>query len=153
METGGDVNVLQGEVSTEIEAINDFPDDVEDAVIRQLGTTEIVMVLLAAGPMSPGDLNVYCEQLKDRIQDLPDASLVTLDGFSDRQFRVALSREKLRRHGLTVQKVADILSRQSVNLPAGVIETDNDDLLLRFVEERKSAAELEQTGRMADELL
>ena len=108
MDDAGDVTTFQNDITTEVDAIDDFPEDVEDAVIRQLGLTDVVMVLLAAGPMSAGDLKLYCEQLKDRLQELPDVSLVTVEGFSDRQFRVELSREKLRRYGLTVQQVADI---------------------------------------------
>jgi hydrophobic/amphiphilic exporter-1 (mainly G- bacteria), HAE1 family len=144
MEDGGEVNVFQNDITVEIEAIDDFPEEVEDPVIRQLGTTDVVMVLLAAGPLRGGDLKVYCEQLKDRLQELPNVSLVEIEGFSNRQFRVELSREKLRRYGLTVQEVADILSRQSVDLPAGIIETRDNDLLLRFVEERRSVAEIEE---------
>jgi hydrophobic/amphiphilic exporter-1 (mainly G- bacteria), HAE1 family len=143
MDDAGVITTFQNDITTEVEAIDDFPEDVEDAVIRQLGLTDVVMVLLAAGPMTAGDLRLYCEQLKDRVQELPDVSLVTVEGFSDRQFRVELSREKLRRYGLTVQKVADILSRQSIDVPAGVIETRDSDLLIRFVEERHSIVELE----------
>lgn len=146
MDDAGDVTIFQNDIVTEVDAIDDFPEDVEDPVIRQLGLTDVVMLLMASGPMSAGDLKVYCEQLKDRLQELDQVSLVTVEGFSDRQFRVELSREKLRRYGLTVQEVADILARQSINLPAGVIETRDDDLLIRFVEERQSVVELEDVA-------
>lgn len=54
-----------------------------------------------------------------------------------------LLEERLRKFRLTVADVADVLSRQSVNLPAGQIETQDSDLLIRFVAERKTVAEIE----------
>jgi hydrophobic/amphiphilic exporter-1 (mainly G- bacteria), HAE1 family len=102
-----------------------------------------VLVLLVSGPMPESDLKVYCEQLKDRLQELPQVSLITLEGFSDRQLRAQLSREKLRRYGLSAAEVADVLKRQSVNAPSGLIETRAADILIRFVEERRSITELE----------
>ncbi|MDA1014406.1 MAG: efflux RND transporter permease subunit [Planctomycetota bacterium] len=143
MENTGHLATFQNDLETEVKAITDFPDNVEDAIIRQLGQTDVVMVLLAAGPMSAGDLKVYCEQLKDRLQELPEVSLVALEGFSDRQFRVELSREKLRRYGLSVDQVAKLISRQSLSVPAGVVETGDSDILIRFVEERRSVTEIE----------
>lgn len=84
MDEAGVVNTFQNDIETEIDAITDFPADVEDPVIKQLGLTDPVTVLLISGPMNAGDLKVYCEQVKDRLQALPEVSLVKLQGFSDR---------------------------------------------------------------------
>lgn len=143
MEDDGDVATFVRDITTEVDAIDDFPSGVEDPVIQELGQTDVVLVLLVAGPMSAGDLKIYCEQLKDRLQQLPEVSLVKMEGFSDRQLRVELSSEMLRRFELTAAEVADVLSRQSLDVPAGLIETRDDDILLRFVEERRSVSELE----------
>ncbi|MEM7022862.1 MAG: efflux RND transporter permease subunit, partial [Pseudomonadota bacterium] len=44
----------------------------------------------------------------------------------------------LRQHGLSVSDVADIVSRQNVDLPAGTVETEDRDVLVRFADRRRS---------------
>lgn len=144
MEEGGNFQTFLNDIQTEIDAIDDFPADVEDPIVTQLGTTDQVLSLVVSGPMTPSDLKAYCESLKDRLQLLPDVSLVRVRGFSDHQFRVELSSEALLRYDLSTAEVAQIIERQSVNLPAGVLETRERDILVRFVEERRSPRELEE---------
>ena len=145
MEDGGDIIVFKDEVSTELDAIrNDFPDDVEDPSIRQLGLTMPVLSVLITGDMSVVDLKAYCEDLKRRMQLAPGISLVEVSGFSDHQFRVELSTAALQRFGLSVQDVANTISAQNINLPAGGIESVDGDLMLRIIEQRRSVRELEE---------
>ncbi len=144
MEEGGDFAEFKDDIETEVATIDDFPDDVEDPVIKQLGTTELVLSLIVTGPMEPRDLKAYCEDLKERLQSDPQVSTVDIRGFSDNQLRIELSSEALLRYDLSVADVADIVGRQNVDLPAGAIETGQHEILVRFVEERRSPAELEQ---------
>ena len=143
MKDGADVVTFKDEIDTEVAAIDDFPDEVEDPVITQLHTTDQVLSLLVSGPMTPSDLKAYAEQLKDRIQALPEVSLVSVAGFADHQFRIELSTDALMRHNLSVADVAAVVSRQNIDLPAGIVETHEQDVLLRFVDERASVAALE----------
>ncbi len=74
---------------------------------------------------------------------LPGISLVKIGGFSDHQLRVELSSEALMRYGLSPADVARIIARQSVDLPAGLLETSEREFLIRFVEQRRTPQELE----------
>lgn len=143
MEDGGDFITFKDEITSEVEAVNEFPDNAEDPVITQLGTTDPVISLLVSGEMTPSSLKAWCEELKDRLQQLPEVSLVEINGFSDHQLRIELSSKALKRYGLTVNDVASVVGRQSVSRPAGEIETRERDILIRFVEERRSPSELE----------
>jgi multidrug efflux pump subunit AcrB len=95
-------------------------------------------------------LKTYCEQLKRHLQQLPEVSLIDIRGFSDRQFRVSLSAEALRRHGLSAADVAAVITRQNIDLPAGIVETDLRDLVIRFTNQRITSPEIADlviTGR------
>ncbi len=156
MEEGADFVSFKDEIDTEVAAIDDFPDDVEDAIITQLHMTDPVLSILVAGPMSAPDLKAYCEDLKRRLQTESEASLVEIEGFADHQFRIELEPQALMKHGVSVADIADMISRQSVDLPAGVIETAQRDILVRFTEQRTSPRELEEliiiAGRNGAEL-
>ncbi|MCG8448746.1 MAG: efflux RND transporter permease subunit, partial [Pirellulales bacterium] len=144
MEDGGDFQIFLNDIQTEVDAIDDFPADVEMPIVTQLGTTDQVLSLVVSGPMDPSSLKAYCEALKDRLQTLPEVSLVRVLGFSDHQLRIELSASALQRYNLSAADVAQIIERQSVNLPAGILEARDRDILVRFVEERRSPLELEQ---------
>jgi multidrug efflux pump subunit AcrB len=143
MREGGDLARFLDDVNTEVDAIDTFPDEAEAPVIRRLGQTDQVVSLAVSGPMSVPDLKAYSEQLKDRLVRLEEVSQVNIFGFSDHQFRIELSAQSLRQYGLSTADIAAVVARQSVDLPSGTIETTERDVLIRFADERRSTAELE----------
>lgn len=143
MDASGTITRFLDDIKTEIEAIDNFPDQVELPVISQLGRTDEVVSLAVTGPMAPTDLKAYAEDIKDELQALPQISQVEIQGFSQRQLRVLVSQSKLMQYGLSISDVAGAIERQSVNLPAGNLETREQDLLLRFDDQRESVASLQ----------
>ncbi|MFO8049141.1 MAG: efflux RND transporter permease subunit, partial [Desulfosudaceae bacterium] len=118
MSPDGDIQTFLRDIETEIDAIDDFPAEVEDPVISELGRTDPVLSLLISGPMSLPDLKAYCEGLKERLQEA-GISLVEIDGFSEHQLRVSLSDAALRKLGLSVAQVAERIAAQSRDMPLG----------------------------------
>ena len=143
MQSRGDYQAFKDEIDTAVAAIDDLPAGTEDPIVTQLHTTDHVVSLLVTGPMSLADLKTYSEDLKERLQQQPQISLVRIQGFSDRQLRIELSEDALGSYGLSAGEVAEIVRRQSVNLPAGTVEAEDTEITIRFVEERRSPQELE----------
>jgi multidrug efflux pump subunit AcrB len=143
MEEYGDAAAFKDEIQTAVDGITGFPQGVEDPVIRQLGTTELVLDLLVTGPMNDRHLKAYAEDLKRRMQRLRQVTSVEIRGYSKHQFRVELSAAALMQYDLDVSRVANLVSRQSLNMPAGSIEATERELVLRVVEERRDIAELQ----------
>lgn len=139
MREGDDIERFTEDVKSEVEAIDSFPDDVERPIVKQLGRTDFVASIAVTGPMSPSDLKSHAEAVKDRLLRLDRVSQVTVNGFSDRQIMVEVDADALRRHGLSITDVSDAVARQSLNLPSGVMETDDADVLVRFDDERIAA--------------
>jgi HAE1 family hydrophobic/amphiphilic exporter-1 len=140
---GGDINRFLVDVKTEIEAIDSFPQEIETPTIRQINITDPVVSIAIAGPMSEPHLKVYAEHIKDELIRLRAVSQVALRGFSDRQIRLALDAFALRQYGLSVADVARIVQRQSLDLPAGTVETRQRDVLIRFVDARETVEAFE----------
>ena len=61
--------------------------------------------------------------------------------------------EMIARFGLGPADVSRLLDAQSVDLPAGQLETPEQDVLLRFVERRRTPSELEDLVVQVDEQL
>ena len=144
IEDGADVAEALKDIKVEVDAITDFPIGSEDPIITQLNRSVEVLTLAISGPMSTADLKDYCEDLKRRLRHLPISPLVEIEGFSDRQLRVELDSDALRRLGLSASDIASTIGLQNLDLPVGTIETRDEDILLRFVEERQRPEEIEE---------
>lgn len=150
MSEGGEWSAFKDEIDTAIDSIDDFPDRAEEPLVEELHTTDPVLNVIVAGEMSAADLKSYAEELKDRLQRVPQVSLVKIHGFSERQLRVELSKPALIRHNLSVSDVAAAMARQGVDLPAGAIETRREDVLVRFDERRETPRTLGDLVVLAD---
>ena len=138
MAEGGNLDRFFADVKTEIDAIDDFPDEAEQPTIKQLGRTDFVAAVAVTGPKELTDLRVYAEQLKDRMKAFGGIPKVEVLGFSDRQLRIELRDALLRQYGLSLSGIADAIRKQSVDLPAGSVETQDGEILLRFDDEREN---------------
>ena len=141
MVEGSDLDRFFADVKTEVEAIDDFPEEIERPTVRQLGQTDFVASVAVTGPGSLPDLKAYAEELKERMLRWGGIPKINIQGFSDHQIRIELKDAVLRQFGLSVSDIANSIRRQSLDLPAGSLESADGDLLLRFAGERKRAHE------------
>ena len=138
---GADLDRFSAEIKTEIDAIDDFPENAEVPVVKQLGLTDFVAAVAVTGPESAPDLKAYAEDLKARMLQWGGITKVTVTGFSDHQIRIELDDATLRQFGLSASDIAARIARQSVDLPAGSLLTTDREILVRFADERRSVFE------------
>ncbi|MGB0749931.1 MAG: efflux RND transporter permease subunit [Magnetospiraceae bacterium] len=133
-----DMSRFLADVTAEVDAIDDFPENVETPVIAELGREDLVVSLAVTGPDRETDLKTYAESLKDRLMALEDVADVSISGFSDRQIRVEVPADVLNRYGVSMVDVANAVDRRSVAAPIGRLEGQQEDFLLRFDDRRKT---------------
>ncbi len=150
MQDGANFEQFFNDIRTEVEAIDDFPEETEEPVIRTLNKTDPVITLAVTGPMSVTSLKVYCEQLEDRIMRQTLVSQVELSGFSDRQIRIEIPANALMQYGLSVDSIAGVIQRQSIDLPAGTIENNERETVIRFDDERRKPREFQDLVVVAE---
>ena len=133
------------DIQTEINAIKDFPAQIEPPTVKELDWAEPVVDIAISGKTSWPHLKAYAEELKKRLKVDYDVSLVSIAGFSDHQLRVQLNQQDVRHLGLTVSQVADKIGRQNIKMPVGNIELSDKNLLIRFDERKVTAQALGDT--------
>ncbi len=138
MTDGRDFERFTTDVRTEIDAITDFPDQSEDPVVKQLGRTDFVASVALTGAASLPDLKAYAEELKDRMLRHGGIPKIDIKGFSDHQIRIELPDATIRQYGISISDVARAIQRQSLDLPSGSIQARDQDVLIRFADERKT---------------
>ena len=144
MSEGGVFARFLDDVKTEVEAIDDFPNQVEQPIIRQRNRTDRVVSIAITGPMSVTDLKAYAEGIKTQLKRQPEVSQVEVLGFSQHQLQIRVSSQKLRQYKLSISDLAGAIGRQSIDLPLGNIETNDQELLIRFTDQRRTIEELKQ---------
>ncbi len=127
-----DISRLLVDVQTQINAIQGLPNDVETPVVREFDWKEPVIDVAISGNADLMSLKAYAEQLKHRLKQGYGVSLVSVQGFSDRQLRIEVNEKAMRELGLILTEIAQQIQRQNINFPSGSLSIDNKDLLLRF---------------------
>jgi len=143
-----DVQKVLGEIRSEVERIPSMPELAEDPKIEQvtLRTPAIKLGVLApageGAAVSEGDLRDVAESVRDDLLGLPAVSAANLLGAKDYQIDIEISEDTLRKHGLSLQRVAEIVRRQNVELPAGTIRGGSGEILLRGKNKRYVGEEI-----------
>ncbi len=142
MTEGSSMTQFLDEVKSEIDAIDDFPDQVESPIVEELGRTDLVVSVAITGPTDPVILKAYAEDVKLRLLATAEIANIEIDGFSDHHIRVEIPATKLRQFGLSLSDVATRMQNQSIGTPVGRLEGSQEDLLLRFDDQRKTVEEV-----------
>lgn len=140
LDENADLGRMTFDVQTQINAINDFPDEIESPIVQELNRNDPVVDIAISAPLPWPELKAYSESLKRKLQREYDVDLVEVSGFSDHEFRIELDLQAIRQMGLSVSDIANQVSLQNVKLPSGNVETEEKEFLIRF-EGRSSSIE------------
>ena len=138
---GQNMSRLWQDVESEVSRITTFPDEAEEPEITISAHKRGVMTLALYGAQDELVLREAAEIVRDELLQNPGITQVELDGVRDFEVHIEISRETLRRFGLTLEDVARTVSLASVDLGAGSVKTRAGDILLRMQDRRSSADE------------
>ena len=146
----GDEAVLN-DVINAIDTIENFPPpNAEQPKIKLLRWANDVMTLfVSSGSVTEGRLRFAAEDLRDRLLALPGVSHVQLAGTRDKEIRIELGEEELRRHRLQIADIKRAIRRASLNLTFGELRTDAGGVVLQVVEKRKHGTEFKDVPLIA----
>ncbi len=145
MHEGKEMSRFLSDVTAAVDAIDDFPEQTESPVVQEMGRTDSVVSMAITGPADPVMLKAYAEDVKLRLLESAAIANVEIVGFSDHQIRVEIPAARLRQYGLSLSDIATVMKNQSVSSPVGRLEGGDEDILIRFDDQRKST---EQVGNL-----
>jgi len=124
------------EVRAEVDRIPSFPLLAEDPEIKQITIRQAAITIGLIGPDdgSPSAeiaLRELAEQIRDELIALPNVNQAELLGVRPYEISVEIPEATLRKYGLTLQEVAQIIRRENVELPGGTLRGDSQEVLLR----------------------
>ncbi|MBT3348113.1 MAG: efflux RND transporter permease subunit [Thiotrichales bacterium] len=131
------------DIKSNVDAISDFPKECELPITEELGRTDAVVSIAITGPENPVVLKGYAEVVKDRLKRAADVANITIQGFSDHQLRVEIPIQRVRQFGISAADIANIIQQRSIATPSGELNGEQEEIILRFADQRKTTAELE----------
>lgn len=127
------------DVDQAVNRIRTFPDDVEEPRVSLRSPQRDVMELGLFGPVDIWTLRKLAEQLRDRLVSDPSITQVEIGNVPDFVTHVEIPQDRLREYGLTLGQVASLIRQSSEDIPAGAVETNAGEVLLRAKERRQWA--------------
>jgi len=137
---GYSVDEALKDVENEVEQIDNFPEEAEDPIIWEWDQPDrVCTVTLWAEEMPEKDLVLFADGIEEELLSLDEVSLVRKTGVSEHQIRVEVREDAMLALGLTIGDIAREIRAQSLDLPAGSIETEQREIKIRVVDQRRWA--------------
>ena len=102
-------------------------------------------MLAEMGGMMEGVMKGIGEDLQDKLEDIPGVSSITLGGIREREIRVRVDRASLERYHISLGQVAEAIALRNRDFPAGRIELDREEFLVRTIGEFRTTGEIAET--------
>ncbi|MBN2474067.1 MAG: efflux RND transporter permease subunit [Pirellulales bacterium] len=138
---GYEVRDVLKDVENAVDQIDNFPEDIEEPLIWDVDRIDRVctVTVWAEQEMPEKDLVALADTIENELLELDAVSLVKRTGVSEHQIRVEVREEALLALGLTINDVAREIQAQSIDLPAGSVETGHREIKIRVVDQRRWA--------------
>ena len=136
LRTGENPDIILQDVKSAVDRIITFPEDAERPVITKLLNRREVVSVVVYGELSDRSLRERAELIRDELLEFEQITQVDLGGVRPYEISIEISEENLRRHGLTLDQVAQRVRRASLDLPGGSVKTEGGEILLRTMERR-----------------
>ncbi len=147
LSASADVQRVLNEIRSQVDRIPSFPELAEDPEIQQITFRQPAIrigVLAESNEAVDPELQMreVAEEIRTELLELPSISQVNIVGERPYQIDVEVSEKTLRKYGLTLQKLAEVLRRENVEIPGGKIQSSGETVLLRGKNKRLSGDEI-----------
>ncbi len=119
------------EIKARVDAIDTFPDEVEQSIIKELTNRRQVIDIAIYGEADESSLKQVAERVRDELTAISGITAVEIASAKPYEISIEVSEDSLRRYNLSFDDVAMAIRRSSLDLPGGSIKTHAGEILLR----------------------
>ncbi|QDG51814.1 efflux RND transporter permease subunit [Persicimonas caeni] len=143
---GTNLDTALNDVRAAVERVkSQLPEEAENPVVYKfdLGSFPVLYMGLSGELDEPALRQLAEQELGPRIERIEGVARVDVRGGLKRQIHILLDAERLKALDLAPQTVVSALREQNRNVPAGVVEQFDDNVLLRSVGEAEKVEDFE----------
>lgn len=122
-----------------------IPEDADLPIVYKFDVGNFPVVHLALeADMSEGEMRLFADEVvKPRFERVVGVASVDVRGARLREIRVEIRPDRLVAFGLTPADVAMALRNENITVPAGIVESGDQNVLVRAMSEFRSIADIE----------
>ncbi|MBT4522424.1 MAG: efflux RND transporter permease subunit [Halieaceae bacterium] len=128
---GTDLSTLIDDIKNRLDAVQHFPESAEKAIISQPELRFPALTIQISGDMDERGMKTLANEIRRELLALPSISAAEVIGARDYEISIEISESVLREYHLTLGAVANTIAASSLDLPAGSVNTENGDIMLR----------------------
>lgn len=127
-------------------AKQDLPTDLtQEPTAMEVSFSEMpIMYVNVSGDYEPARLKKYADDLKDKLEELPQINRVDLVGAPEREFQVNVDNDRMQAAGLSFTDISTAISNENMDVSGGQLDVGNMQRNLQLKGQFKTAADIEQ---------
>ena len=122
---------MTDELKLAIDGISTFPNETERPMISEFRFMNGAVNIQLAGDLDEATMKELADTIREEVVALPDVSSAEVMGSRPFEISVEISESALRQYGLTLDGVAQVIRRWSLDMPGGAIRSAAGDIRLR----------------------
>ncbi len=126
-----DINEVLNDVKTRVDGIINFPVDAEPASVSRSIIRSDALRIEVYGDINPVSQKELAQQIRDELLELDNVTSVRLAGDRPYEIGIEVSENTLLKYGLSLDQIAQRIRMSSLDLPAGSIDTEGGEILVR----------------------
>ncbi len=126
-----DINEVLNDVKTRVDGIINFPIDAEPASVSRTLIRNDALRIEVYGDINPVSQKELAQQIRDELLELDNVTSVRLAGDRPYEIGIEVSENTLLKYGLSLDQIAQRIRMSSLDLPAGSIDTEGGEILVR----------------------
>ena len=131
------------QIQDRVNGITTFPEESERPTITESLIRNQVINVGVYGQAPERTIKRVAEDIRRELLTHREISQVNLSGVRDYEISIQLMEETLKRYELTLQQVIDMIARSSLDVPAGTVRTRREEINVRTIGQRYTAADFE----------
>lgn len=127
-------------------AKQDLPNDLtqEPTVLEVSFSEQPIMYVNLSGDYDLQRLKKYADDLKDKLEDLPQINRVDLVGAPEREFQINVDNYRMQSVGVTFDDITNAIQRENMDISGGLLEVGNMKRNLQLKGQLKTAFDIQQ---------
>ncbi len=126
-----DKSKVTQDIKNRVDSITTFPVEAERPQVSEITITQPVLQVAISGPANERELKELGKRTRDDLVALSSVSQVELLYTRPYEISIEISKHQLSRYGITLNDVADVIRKSSLNTPGGAVYTKDGEVLIR----------------------
>ncbi len=127
-------------------AKQDLPNDLtqEPTVLEVSFSEQPIMYVNLSGDYDLPRLKKYADDMKDKLEDLPQINRVDIVGAPEREFQINVDNYRMQSAGVTFDDITAAIQRENMDISGGLLEVGNMKRNLQLKGQLKTAFDIQQ---------